>query len=1138
MFARLALLIFILSPLTADADPVSFVAAIGTFLGASAATAFVVGLAVTQIALTIGMAVYGAAQQRRAERAQRDAYNANLQDRTVTKVATEAPHVFVLGRARVGSAIVAIFTSGDKDQFKHLVCVHAAHECDGIEEVYIAGKALGALDSGGNVTRGDYFTGTTESQWQATTGNSITLSRNPIAGSISVVLTSSDRGGDSEITFSQSGNVLSFSNPSGANVIANYQYTDGVSRVRVSKHLGGAGDAADAGLIAAVPDKWNSASVLRGYCYTVITLDLNHPEFQGGIQGVEVLLRGKKLYDVRTDTMAWSQNPALAIYWYLTSELCGVSQGDIPVAQVIAAANVCDESLVIGDRYTMNGTITSDQTQSGVLEKMAQAMAGGIVATTWDMFAGKYIAPVLALDQSDIIGSIAVTPGASDADLFNGVRGQYVGADNSYVATDFGPYQNPAYVIADGRELWTNIDFPFTNYKQRLHNLARIFTEDQRNGYTVKAQFSMKAWAIKIGQRVTLTSPFFGWNAKVFRVTDKSYSPGSPVDLTLKEDAASIWDEADAVEPDSTPNTDLQNPFAILPLESIYTTSGSASLLRMGDGTIVSRILLQWPAARTQAVFTSGVIEFEWQQIGTIALERDTVSGSSLQAYISTVRDGTIYIIRARCRNPYFNTVSNWVYGIHKVVGKTQRPPNVSLFAVSVLADGTRRFTFGVSDQPVDVLSGGSFRIKYRVSGSGTAWALMALLNNGSVTGSPFDTNSPPAGTYDFAIVAVDTSQLESATPSFIIGAKIGNEPVTYGASVNMLANSDWLINTGTNAGAGALYGWTLANANISGGITGGGRNLAPWNIGRGGAWWQDNSGIGTTQYAELSQVVPVTEGVEYEHSVFLNPHRCSASLFLYWRNSSGTIIGNSNGAGGTGTGIGYGGGLQGYLFLWSKAIAPVGAKSCLFVLRKQATTAGYTDSYAFWNRAMMCIARPGVTQQTATPWIDAGLDTMHGGGIEPLTVGTPQIANYAATDVLSTGATNFAVTYGNGSAAEQTFAYINYTASVSGPALLSITGGLTNTYHSVGGGGGPYYFYGNGIRIAQSVTGVVSPIVAYNDNRAAAGSSQILPISAEYVFDLVAGTAYTFSALIFNRTNANDTLINSATLRLEAIKK
>ena len=109
-------------------------------------------------------------------------------------------------------------------------------------------------------------------------------------------------------------------------------------------------------------------------------------------------------------TTYWNSNPALAIYDYLTSPLCGVPTTDIPVAQFITAANVCDEAQWFGAKYTINGTVTSDQTQSKVLETMAQCMAGGIVATTWDVYAGKYIAPVAALQQSDIVGALAITP--------------------------------------------------------------------------------------------------------------------------------------------------------------------------------------------------------------------------------------------------------------------------------------------------------------------------------------------------------------------------------------------------------------------------------------------------------------------------------------------------------------------------------------------------------------------------------------------------------------------------------------------------------------------------------------------------------------------------------------------------------
>ncbi|SDZ82632.1 hypothetical protein [Nitrosospira multiformis] len=56
-------------------------------------------------------------------------------------------------------------------------------------------------------------------------------------------------------------------------------------------------------------------------------------------------MRGKKLYDPRTGETKWSQNPALVIYDYLTSEMCGVPASDIPLSNIIRAANVCDEQV-------------------------------------------------------------------------------------------------------------------------------------------------------------------------------------------------------------------------------------------------------------------------------------------------------------------------------------------------------------------------------------------------------------------------------------------------------------------------------------------------------------------------------------------------------------------------------------------------------------------------------------------------------------------------------------------------------------------------------------------------------------------------------------------------------------------------
>lgn len=641
--------------------------------------------------------VYGASQakkkakadQERNAAAQKAAYNASLKDRTITRIAADSPAVTVYGRARVGSAVIAVFTSGTRDEYKHIIAIHAAHECDAFEEIYINGTALGTLDGSGFPTTGKYITS-----------------------------------------------------------------------VRVKKHLGTPTEAADADLITECPTKWTSTAVLRGYCYTYVRLDLNEQEFQGGLPSIEVLLRGKKLFDVRDSTTAWKQNNALVIYDYLTSEMCGVASTDLPSAQFITAANVCDETETFGAKYTFNGTVTADQDQAKVLEQMAQSMAGSIVSTTWDISAGKYVAPVLALVQLDIVGAIAISPGTSDADLYNGVKGQYISSETLYVATDFKPFQNATYVTTDGGELWTNIDFPFTDSVQRVHNLARIFTEDQRNGYTVKAGFSLKAWDLKIGQRVTFTSALFGWSAKIFRVTDKTYSLTSPVELTLKEDDASIWDYADAVTADSTPNTGLADPFVLATpanlamSESLYETTGSAG--------VKSKATITWDTPA--AIVTNYLVEYKLH-VDSTWIKLPSVNGLVFE--FLDIAPG-VYDFRVAAQN-FVGGISEFTgAATFTVYGLTAVPGNVANFTCHSMG-GMALAAWDLTTD-LDVKIGGKVQIRYSPLTTGAVYANGTVLPAGS-SGLPGDAVSAtlPLATGTYMAKFIDSTGNFSATESVFV---------------------------------------------------------------------------------------------------------------------------------------------------------------------------------------------------------------------------------------------------------------------------------------------------------------------------------------------------------------------------------
>src|SRR3982751_6576502 len=88
----------------------------------AAMTALEIGVMVASISLTIGTTVFGAVQQksaakkakRHAAKAREDFLN-SLQERTVTRIATEAARRYVYGKAKVGSDVVAVLKSGAND---------------------------------------------------------------------------------------------------------------------------------------------------------------------------------------------------------------------------------------------------------------------------------------------------------------------------------------------------------------------------------------------------------------------------------------------------------------------------------------------------------------------------------------------------------------------------------------------------------------------------------------------------------------------------------------------------------------------------------------------------------------------------------------------------------------------------------------------------------------------------------------------------------------------------------------------------------------------------------------------------------------------------------------------------------------
>lgn len=837
----------------AVADPVT--AAIAVFSAVANVSVWV------KAVLLVATMAYGDAKMRRerraAEAAAKAAYNSNLSDRYVTALRAAPPLRYVYGRCWTGGDIVAVFTTdktayNDKnelytkpDAYKHLVVAFASHQSQAFHDVALDGKsiALSGVDANGWSQATDFSRKRRATRRvELAAGASVTFDYPILAtgfgalssfvGVAAALNQFGSMGANPTYTLSNGNKTLT--NTHSGTATFTVVIEEVVSSVRVSVHTGTDTQAADSYLMSVIPSKWTANHRLRGITYAVITLDLEDKRFQGGPPQITAELSGRLLFDPRTSTTAWSDNNALVARDYLLN-MCKVPAAMIDDTAVGTTANACGSlvnnrkriggslNTVSKAKFTFNGVVTSDDSREATLDAIADSMAGWISQSgKWTMDAGTWTAPVMSLGDDDLDGQIELIQGGTTLEaLFNGVRGQFIPAGTA-VPVDFQPYKNAAFVTADGRARWKNKNLPFTDDEFIATSIARIITERARNGLIIRYPAKLKAWPLRIGERVTVTSAEYGFSSKTFRVTDWQFSEAGAVMLTLQEDAASAYDLVDEVTADPTPNTGLPNPFdaANLPEVANFTcVSSDATVRRQTDGTFSPRIKASWDMYSGPYVTDgSGYINLKWQRIG-----RDDPSswktlrlpGNATQAYIDGVTDGDIVMVGVWAQNGAGGT-SPEVWRSVTVVGKTAVPPDVTGFAAVSVPGAINIVWNECTDADYE-------ETEVRI---GSTWATGTRIFKGR------------ANTY---------SHPQAIPSSIVLQAKHydkwGNES---GGAPTISASSLSLDDTRNYDFTNGLTGWTAISA-VSTGDTGS----------SGGTYGQHNGSIGTPAYPAKVPVDP-----------------------------------------------------------------------------------------------------------------------------------------------------------------------------------------------------------------------------------------------------------------------------------------
>ena len=363
---------------------------------------------------------------------------------------------------------------------------------------------------------------------------------------------------DEIVTLDGSGNVTSPSQYNG--------------KVRIKLHLGTSDQTADTFLVSESAH-WTTQHRLRGIAYMYIRLQFDADAFPNGIPEITNVISGKKVYDPRTSTTAWSDNPALCLRDYLTSSY-GIAEetANIDDTLVIAAANVCDQTDTDAGttRYTCNGSFTTASTPYDMINSILTSMDGSLwyAQGSWRMKPAYWTAPVLDLDEDDLRSGISVSTRHSRRNNFNTVKGTFRGEESNWQTTDYPEVNSAASIAADnGQVSVADVDLPFTDNSIEARRIARISLESNRQQLTINAAFGLKTLQLQVGDNIRLTNTRFGWTNKEFQVIAWSFGLTDGLDLqinmTLRETAESVYDEVDDGVVYERDNTTLLSPFDV-----------------------------------------------------------------------------------------------------------------------------------------------------------------------------------------------------------------------------------------------------------------------------------------------------------------------------------------------------------------------------------------------------------------------------------------------------------------------------------------------------------------------------------------------------------------------------------------------
>jgi hypothetical protein len=381
-------------------------------------------------------------------------------------------------------------------------------------------------------------------------------------------------------------------------------YKDSTSHIQVQAFLGLDNQVSSS--ILSTSTNWGTNHRLRGVAYLALRFKWNQDIF-GQIPQVKVTLKGRKVYDPRTTTTAYSSNPALCLLDYLRSSRYGKGLPDSAFeANFQSFQDSADECETQVTPYTggtdinvfdTNAVLDSSQKIIDNVKKLLNPMRALFTYTegVYKLKIESTGSPVKTITADYVVGGAKVL-GERKNNKYNRVIGTFVNPEKNWQqdTISFPPADDSALPLADqhatmlaldnGTLLEGNFDFPNVTSPYQAEDLCEIILRRSRNQLQIQLRLTSEFLDLAIGDVVGITYPSGGFNNKPFRVLGMTINEDLTVDVQLFEHQDNFYTWTSKAQAPTIADTSLPNPYNVQPPASVTL---SDQLIAYNDGTVI-----------------------------------------------------------------------------------------------------------------------------------------------------------------------------------------------------------------------------------------------------------------------------------------------------------------------------------------------------------------------------------------------------------------------------------------------------------------------------------------------------------------------------------------------------------------------